>query len=148
MIHPSVKIGKYCIIDESAMIGENTIIKDFSTIGKNVKIGRDCIIGRYCEIRDHCKVGEGTSFGSRCTLSAGTIIGSHCVIKYSFVATDTKDLTNPGKKTTCIIGDNVLIGACVVLMPGVHVGDFAMIGAMSQVRHNVAPDKIVYGNPC
>lgn len=50
------------------------------------------------------------------------------------------------KGDTCI-GNDVWIGYDAVVMPGVTVGDGAIIGARSVVVHDVAPYTVVGGNP-
>ena len=92
-------------------------------------------------------IGDNTSFGSRCTISANAIIGSNVLIKYSFVLTDTADLKADPIKSVQGIGDGTLIGANVTLMPGFSIGKNCIIGACSQVRHNIGDNEIWYGNP-
>ncbi len=45
------------------------------------------------------------------------------------------------------IGKNAWIGAGATILPGVTVGDNAVVGAASVVTKDVAPDTIVAGNP-
>jgi UDP-2-acetamido-3-amino-2,3-dideoxy-glucuronate N-acetyltransferase len=45
------------------------------------------------------------------------------------------------------VGNNVLIGANVTLMPGFSIRDGAIIGACSQVRAHVPANEIWYGSP-
>jgi len=45
------------------------------------------------------------------------------------------------------IGKNVFVGARAFIMPGVTIGDYAIIGANSLVSKDVAPGIIVGGNP-
>jgi maltose O-acetyltransferase len=45
------------------------------------------------------------------------------------------------------IGRNVWIGAGALLLPGVTIGDDAVIGAGSVVTRDVAPGATVFGNP-
>ena len=46
-----------------------------------------------------------------------------------------------------IIGNNVFLGANAVVLPGVTIGDGAIIGAGSVVTKNVSPDSVYAGNP-
>ena len=46
-----------------------------------------------------------------------------------------------------VIGSDVWIGQNAVILPGVHIGDGAIIGAESVVGSDVAPYSIVIGNP-
>ncbi|MBR4674913.1 MAG: CatB-related O-acetyltransferase [Victivallales bacterium] len=50
-------------------------------------------------------------------------------------------------KGDTVIGNDVWIGQNAVILPGVHVGDGAIIGANSVVGSEVAPYTIVVGNP-
>lgn len=50
-------------------------------------------------------------------------------------------------KGDTVIGNDVWIGAEAMIMPGVHIGDGAVIGARSLVTKNVGPYEIWGGNP-
>ena len=50
-------------------------------------------------------------------------------------------------KGNTVIGNDVWIGQNAVILPGVHVGDGAIIGANGVVGSDVAPYTIVIGNP-
>lgn len=51
-------------------------------------------------------------------------------------------------KGDTVIGNDVWIGQNVTIMPGVKIGDGAIIAANSIVTKNVEPYTIVGGNPC
>ena len=139
-------VGKFCLIANTAKFGNNVTIKNYACIGENTEIGSNCTIGSYNEIRDGCKLGDNVSTGSRCTLSANTIVGNNVIMKYSFVATDTPVLGSD-EKSTNIIEDGAMFGANVTIMPGVRIGKNSIVGACSQVRHDVPPNEVWYGNP-
>ena len=50
-------------------------------------------------------------------------------------------------KGDTVIGNDVWIGQNAVILPGVHIGDGAIIGASSIVGSDVEPYTIVAGNP-
>ncbi len=50
-------------------------------------------------------------------------------------------------KGDTVIGNDVWIGQNVTILPGIHVGDGAIIGLNSVVSKDVAPYTIVAGNP-
>lgn len=45
------------------------------------------------------------------------------------------------------IGNNVWIGGSATILPGVSIGDNAVVGAGSVVTRDVAPNTVVAGNP-
>ena len=50
-------------------------------------------------------------------------------------------------KGDTVVGNDVWIGQNVTILPGVHIGDGAIIGANSVVSKDVLPYHIVGGNP-
>ena len=46
-----------------------------------------------------------------------------------------------------VIGDDVFLGAGAIILPGIHVGNGAIIGAGAVVTKNVDPYTVVAGNP-
>lgn len=147
MIHKTAKIHRLAYIEDNVEIGKNVSVGPFCIIREGAKIGDNCKFTAYCEIRQYVIVGNGTTMGSRCTISANAIIGKNTTIKYSFVLTDTPNLKEGDFKSVQGIGDNVLIGANVTLMPGFSIGNNSIIGACSQVRSNIPADEIWYGSP-
>lgn len=146
-IEDNVVIGDYTLIGYGSRIGANTQLGAFTKIGHDADIGKKCNFSSYCEIRDKCKIGDNVIMGSRCTLSAGTIVESDVIVKYSSVVADTPDLTKDDEKQVGCIKTGARIGANVTIMPGVIVGKNSVIGACSQVRHNVPDNEVWYGNP-
>ena len=60
---------------------------------------------------------------------------------------NTPILSDMPFKGNTIIGNDVWIGQNAVILPGVHIGDGAIIGANSIVGSDVEPYTIVVGNP-
>lgn len=99
-----------------------------------------------------CEVGLGVYF----THPVGIVLGSgsrvgNDVTFASGVALGVKshDLRDPESfvQPYPTIGDGVFLGAHAVLVGGVKVGDYAVVGANSVVRHDVAESSIVSGIP-
>jgi acetyltransferase-like isoleucine patch superfamily enzyme len=64
-----------------------------------------------------------------------------------FVDADRLDLLAPPEERNVRIGNDVWIGAGAILLPGVSVGDGAVVAAGAVVNHDVAPYAIVAGVP-
>lgn len=164
-ISVSVKVGRFCIIEDDVVIEEDAVVEDYAMIekgahigsrtkigtyckiGKSARIGEDCSFTSYCEIRDHCDIGNRVTMGSRGTLSAHTVVDDDVVMKYAFVVTDTPDLTKNREKIFGHLKRGSRFGACVVIMPGVNIGENSEIGACSQVRKDVPDRQVWYGSP-
>jgi putative colanic acid biosynthesis acetyltransferase WcaF len=75
---------------------------------------------------------------------------SACVAQEAYLCTGTHDLQQPHwplQTASIIIGKDVFIGARAFLLPGVTIGDRAVVGACSVVTRDVKPGSVVVGNP-
>ena len=96
---------------------------------KGLRLGRETDIGAFTYINAQ----HGVIIGDRAQ------IGSHTSI-YSVSTIDNKT-------GTVQIGRNCRIGSHCVVMPGVTVGDNAVIGAMSFVNGDIPANCLAYGVP-
>ena len=78
------------------------------------------------------------------SIGEGTMIGPHVII-----ATDNHDLQNKMilRCKSVVIGKNVWIGAGAKILPGIHIGNNAVVGAGSVVTKDVEADSVVAGVP-
>jgi acetyltransferase-like isoleucine patch superfamily enzyme len=90
---------------------------------------------------DHVDIGAFTYIIARFGVRLGTNVqsGSHCSI-YSHSTIDEK-------QGEVVVGDRACIGAHSVIMPGVKIGEGAVVAACSFVNRDVAPGDVVGGVP-
>lgn len=117
-------------IHETAEIGEVIVDgnKEFLTVGSYTFLGR-------VTIALHCPV----SIGNRVCINDGVRIlsASHDVLDPVWTLT----------RAEIIIDDYAWIGIGAMILPGVHIGYGAVVGAGAVVSKSVAPGEIVVGNP-
>ena len=104
-------------------------------------IGDKLIIGKFCQIA------AGVEFvmnGANHQMNAATTYPFYIFGTWEQPAPAQSDL--PLKGDT-VIGNDVWIGQNATILPGVHIGDGAIIGANSVVASDVTPYTIVAGNP-
>ncbi|SFS96961.1 acyltransferase [Paenibacillus sp. 453mf] len=118
-------------------------------------------LSRYCPIlplknwiyrsRLRMKVGDYTAFGLMVMVDVffpeRIKIGTNSVIGYNTTILAHEYLIKEYRLGDVIIGDNVLIGANSTILPGVTIGDGAVVAAGSVVHKDVAPGAFVGGNP-
>ena len=121
------KCGKKVNIEHGAKFSSRTSLGDYSGIGINARIHGDCTIG------DHVMMGPDV-----------VIITSN----HSFDRTDIPMMFQGfEEERPVIIGNDVWIGERVIILPGVHVGDGAILAAGAVVTKDVPPYAIVAGVP-
>ena len=99
------------------------------------------VIGKFCQIA------AGVEFmmnDANHQMNAVTTFPFYTLEGWDMEAPPASDM--PCKGDT-VIGNDVWIGQNAVILPGVQIGDGAILGANSVVGHDVAPYTIVAGNP-
>ncbi|MFP7170834.1 acyltransferase [Terribacillus sp. 7520-G] len=74
-------------------------------------------------------------------------IGKNSIIGYNTTILAHEYLTDEYRLGDVIIGDNVMVGANTTILPGVTIGDGAVISAATLVHRDVPPGAMVGGNP-
>jgi acetyltransferase-like isoleucine patch superfamily enzyme len=108
---------------------------DCFVTGRKISIGARTIVNRKCYLdgRGGLAIGRDVSISPECYLVSLT----H----------DPHDAGFKAVARAIEIGDKAWIGARVVILPGVRVGEGAIVGAGAVVTRDVAPFEIVAGNP-
>jgi galactoside O-acetyltransferase len=127
-------------------VDDNCLIFDYVYIDgrKSVKIGKYSVIGWHCVVEG----GADIRIGDRCFLGPGAKLLSST---YDYNGVYTTQMLPEGsyniKYGDIIIEDDAYVGAGTVVMPGVTIGEGAMVGANSLVNRNLKPWGIYHGNP-
>lgn len=103
------------------------------------------------------ELGDYSGIGVRAQIGGRTIIGKHVMMgpdvniyvrNHMFNRTDIPmDQQGYSDDRPVIIGDDVWIGARVIILPGVHIGTGSVIGAGAVVTKDVPDYAVVGGNP-
>lgn len=74
-------------------------------------------------------------------------VGDNSIIGYNTTILAHEYLINEYRIGDVVIGSNVLIGANTTILPGVEIGDGAIVSAMSLVNRDIPPGVFAGGNP-
>lgn len=135
---------------ESPHIGPNTRIWAFTHILPKATIGTNCNICDYVFIENDVTIGNNVTIKCGVQLWDGVILEDDVFIGPN--VTFTNDLfprskVYPEKFLTTLIKRGASIGANATILPGVEIGEDAMIGAGAVVTHSIPENVIVVGNP-
>ena len=147
------KVGKWIDIRRGLRVNRPKNI----VLGNHVMIGRlsrlSCYDDGKINIEDRCYIGQFFSVmaGGNVTIKQDTLIASYvaiigenhsmnpeCGVKYG---------DQPLIKQNVEIGENCWIGEKVVILPGVKIGEWSIIGAGSVVNRTIPAYSIAVGNP-
>jgi acetyltransferase-like isoleucine patch superfamily enzyme len=150
------------------IIGEDAVIRSHTVIYAGNVIGRGFQTGNKVNIRESNRIGDHVSVGTLSVIEHHVEIGPHvrihtqvfipefsvleegCWIGPNVVLTNAKYPLSPGAKDRLagpVIRRGAKIGANSTLLPGVMVGEHALVGAGSVVVRDVPPGAVVAGNP-
>ena len=110
-------------------------------------------IGRHVQINDSVHIGaiEQVVIGDHTLIASRVFISDHNHGNYQILdAASTPDIPpadRPLSSSPVHIGRNVWLGEQVCILPGVTIGDGAIVGANSVVTRNIPPNSIAAGNP-
>lgn len=151
-IHPTADISPL------ARIGEGTKIWHQAHIREGAQIGRSCIIGKgvYIDsdvvIGNLVKIQNGASIYRGATIEDGVFIGPHACLTNDELPRAITPEGQLKRDTDWKVGKILIkygasIGAGAIILPGVTVGQFAMVGAGAVVTQDVVEQGLAIGNP-
>ena len=137
--NPNIIVGEYTYYDDinGAENFESHVTHHYDFIGDKLIIGKFCAIAKGIEF---IMSGANHRIDSITTYPFN-IMGNG----WEKSAPSLSDLKLKGDT---IIGNDVWIGQNVTILPAVHIGDGAIIGANSVVAKNIPPYSVAVGNPC
>ena len=108
----------------------------YTDCGINIKVGENVFINACCRFQDQggIEIGDGFLIGHNTTIAT---------LNHDFNPSKRQNLTPSPVK----IGKNVWIGSDCTILPGVEIGDGAIIGAGSVVTKSIPQNTIAVGNP-
>jgi acetyltransferase-like isoleucine patch superfamily enzyme len=149
--HP-LSIGSGCLIRSGSIfyggctIGEHFQCGHHVSVRENSTIGCHTSVGTLGDIQGNCEIGEYVHLHSNVFVAPHTIIGNYCWIFGGVVITN--DPTPPSDVVMgAKIDDFAVLCAGAVLLPGVHVGKDALVGAGCILTKDVPEGRAFVGNP-
>lgn len=124
---------------KSLGFGEGTSIYHDSYVYGDVRVGKNSWIGPYTILDGS----GGLEIGSYCSISAGVHIYTHDSVKWALSSGKAEY-----ERASVRVGNCCHIGAQVVIVKGVNIGDHCVIGAGAFVNCHIPSFSIVVGEPC
>jgi UDP-2-acetamido-3-amino-2,3-dideoxy-glucuronate N-acetyltransferase len=143
MIHPLADV-------QSTSIGENTNVWQFNVVLSGAVIGQNCNICSHCFIENDVVLGDRVTIKNGVFLWDGTRIEDDVFIGPNVTFSNDK---YPRSKhhdvefTQTLVKKGASIGANATILPGITIGENAMVGAGAVVTKDVPENSVVKGNP-
>lgn len=135
---------------QSSQIGQGTNIWQYCVVLPMAKIGRECNICSHCFIENDVIIGDRVTVKSGVQIWDGVRLEDDVFIGPNVTFTNDlypKSKEYPEKFTRTIIKRGASIGANATILPGVTIGEDALIGAGSVVLEDIPSSTRWVGNP-
>ena len=142
-IHPLADV-------HSSQIGEDSRIWQYSVILAQAQIGKNCNICAHTLIENDVVLGDNVTVKSGVFIWDGITIQDNVFIGPNVTFTNDKHPRSkqyPEEFLRTIVKKGASIGANATILPGIKIGQYAMVGAGAVVTKDVPEKAIVVGNP-
>ena len=143
-IHPTA------IVNKTAKIGEGTKIWHFAHVRENAKIGRNCVLGHAVYVDCNVRIGNGVKLENRANIYDGVTLEDDVFVGPHVTFTNDRfprSFNTDWKIVPTLVKKGASIGAGSVVLCGVTINEYAMIGAGSVVTQDLPAHALAFGNP-
>ena len=151
-VHPTAEVSPEAEVGTGTRIWRQAHVREHAHLGENCNVGKGVFIDAHVHIGSQVKIQNHASIFEGVTLEDGVFIGPHVCF--------TNDLTpraitpegklksaDDWKITPTLVKYGASIGAGSIIICGVTIDKFALVGAGSVVTRDVAPHALAFGNP-
>ena len=147
----AVTIGANSVIYRGATLADGVFVGDLASIREDVTVGELTILGRGVTVENKTSIGRKCKIETEAYITAMSTIEDYCFIAPCVAFTNDNFLgrTEERKKHFAgpVLKRGARIGANATLLPGVTVGEDALVAAGSVVTRDVPARHIVVGSP-
>lgn len=140
-------IGAQVIIYTGCKVANNVLVADSAAIREDVTIGEFTIIGRSCTVENFTTIGKKCKLETNSYITAYSTVEDFCFIAPGVVTTNDNYLGRTEERFKHFKGVTIRkggrVGGAAVILPGIEIGEDAVVAAGAVVTKNV-PAKMIY----
>jgi acetyltransferase-like isoleucine patch superfamily enzyme len=132
-VGPGTRVLAFAHVREGAVLGRDVVIGDHAHVASDVVVGDRVVVGAGAQLWDGVRVEDDVLIGPQATLVSGQPSPAQ------------GGRGGPGSHT--IVCRGARVGANATILPGMTIGQDAVVGAGAVVTRSVPPHAVVTGNP-
>jgi UDP-2-acetamido-3-amino-2,3-dideoxy-glucuronate N-acetyltransferase len=151
-IHPSAEVAEGASIGDDVRVWHQAQVREGAVIGAGCIIGKGAYIDANVRIGANCKIQNYSCVYHGTTLEDGVFVGPHVVftndrLPRAINPDGTLKSDDDWEVGETLVKHGAAIGSRSVILPGVTIGRWALVGAGSVVTRDVPDFALVAGNP-
>jgi UDP-2-acetamido-3-amino-2,3-dideoxy-glucuronate N-acetyltransferase len=151
-IHPSATVEDGALLGPGTKVWANVQIRPGARVGRNCIFGRNSFVDVDVEVGDNVKVQNNASLYEGVSLDDGVFIGPHVVFTNDKVPRAVNADGSLKSADDWVLGRTrvragAALGAGTVVVTGITIGAWSMIGSGTVVTKDVPDHALVLGNP-
>ena len=149
----NVRISETAVIEEGCIIGDNVFIGHYCVLRPGTCVGSDTTIGHLTVFEGNCSIGERCLIHAQCHITKGAVIEDDVFIAPMFVGANDPIMCHNRRDRIQYVEQGYHIkraarlGIGVKVLPGVVIGENAVIGAGSVVTKDIPDRSVALGVP-
>jgi len=147
-------VGAHAVIYTDTRFGPRVLVGDLASVREGCNIAEGVILGRGVMVLYNCQIGRFSRIQDQVHLVGNMLIEEHVFVGMGVVTTNDNNVyrTRFGLGTVDAQRGPTLrrlsaVGAGATILPGVEIGEGALVGAGAVVTRDVQPWTIVTGVP-
>lgn len=151
-VHPTATVEAGVTLGPGARIWHDAQVRTGAQIGENCIIGKGAFVDLGVRIGANCKVQNYALLYHGCTLGDGVFVGPAAILTNdlrprAITPLGTLKRADDWHCGEIIVEEGASIGAGAIVLPGVRIGRFALVGAGAVVTHDLPAHALALGNP-
>lgn len=144
-------IGASCVLYAGAILGEHTFVGDLASIREACAIGTMTVVGKGVTIENGTKIGNRVKIETGAYITAFSAIEDYCFIAPEVTFTNDRFLGRTEARKSQFKGPTLKkaarIGANATILPGIVIGEDALVAAGSVVTKDLEGRYLYMGSP-
>lgn len=151
-VHPTAEVSDEASIGAGTKIWRQVHVREEAEIGERCILGAGVYVGEGVRLGDNCKVQNQALLYEGLTLENGVFVGPQVCFTNDYLprAINPDGSLKSAEDWTLgrtLVREGASVGARSVVVTGITIGRFALIGAGSVVTRDVPDHALVFGNP-
>lgn len=146
-VGPRSLVRSHSVLYGGSILGEGLVTGTHAVIRERSRLGREVQIGAFTELQGDVTMGDYTRTQSSVFIPKNCSIGAFVWLMPHVCLTNDPNPPSEDDDRGPVIDDYAVLCARAVVLPGIHIGTRAVVGAQSLVTKDVPADALAFGVP-